>query len=671
MTGFALRFQNFQGEVPRLDKRTLGDMQAQVAKNALLTSGSLTPIASPKLITSAYLVDGTKTVYRMFDDSGSYWLSWDSDVDVVKGPIVGDERFRIFFTSDAFEPCYTDLSTATSSPPYPTAAFVLGIPTPETAPAASQDGTGSGVSEERAYVYTIVDNQGWESAPSPASGIVTGKPDAVWTISGFDPVPPNSGSVLSATYSEGRATLVLDTVFCLRQWETLEISGIPGLSGRLRIIELDSTAKTVVVSAPSGIGGSTGTWSRGAPHRTTDMVRRLYRTVTTSAGTDYYFVKEFGFGVLSVVDDAGANVGEPIATSQWQMPPANLHGLRMHGSGALVGFVDNKVWMSEPLSVYAFNSAYSVTSEHDIVGLGVIDTIVVACTKGRPMMWQGVAPESMAPIRMRSKAFPCLSKRSIVDGDSVLYASTEGPVEITSQGASLAAANAFTAAEWQRFAPETMVGEMFDGLYFLVHGTDAVSEDEETIIVAGGSMVRFTRTPTALYTDPETGLLYLVINNLLYEWNADPDTVMSVDWQSKEMVSARPLNIGAAVVDGEFTLTAAERAALIAEQESVRAANRAMIAASSSKGSFNAVSFNTLSFNGSLVRPPESVAETSQVVFSLFVRGEMIFSKVVTDNRVIRPPMGRKYDAFSVRVSGPVKIRSVAIAETPRDLAAV
>ena len=122
--------------------------------------------------------------------------------------------------------------------------------------------------------------------------IVTGKPVLVWTISGFDPVPPNSGSVLSATYSR-TGDLVLDTVFCLRQWETLEISGIPGLSGRLRILELDSAAKTVVVCILRHRRIDRHLVARCAPHRTTGMARRLYRTVTTSAGTDYYFVKEF------------------------------------------------------------------------------------------------------------------------------------------------------------------------------------------------------------------------------------------------------------------------------------------------------------------------------------------------------------------------------------------
>ena len=143
---------------------------------------------------------------------------------------------------------------------------------------------------------------------------------------------------------------------------------------------------------------------------------------------------------------------------------------------------------------------------------------------------------------------------------------------------------------------------------------------------------------------------------------------MAGTWQSKEMVVATPVNLGAAKIDGEFTLTDADRAALIAAQEAVKAANAALISANASGGSFNGSSFNTLSFNGSRVRKPQDVDETSQVVFTLVVNGEDYFSKVVTHNKAFRLKAGKKYDAFSVRVSGQVKIRSIPIGETADDL---
>ena len=191
--------------------------------------------------------------------------------------------------------------------------------------------------------------------------------------------------------------------------------------------------------------------------------------------------------------------------------PARASDARLR---ALVGFVDNKVWMSEPCRSTPSTRPTAVTSEHDIVGLGVIDTIVVACTKGRPMMWQAWRGIHGAdPHFMRSKAFPCLSKRSIVDGDSVLYASTEGPVEITSQGASLAApmlhgrrVGALRAGNHGR--------RMFDGLYFLVHGTDGGQR--------GRGRHRRRRQMVRFHPDADGALqptrdrpAHLVINNLL------------------------------------------------------------------------------------------------------------------------------------------------------------
>ena len=664
---FAVRLQAFQGEVPKLDRRTLGDNQAQTAVNLMLTGGVLDPLFFPKRITAS-LVSNAKTVYRLYDDSGSYWLSWASDVDTAPSPIIGDTD-KLFYTSDAHEPRVTTIALATASSPYPGSAYALGVCPPITAPTVTQDGSGSGTDEERAYVTTIADGWGWESAPSPASTIVSGKPDAVWSITGFDALPANAGTVLSATISDGLAALVLDNVYGLRQYDTLVVTGIAGLTGEVRIVELDTAAKTAYIAAPSGISGSSGTWRRAAPFNLTGAKRRLYRTVTTSQGTDYYFVKEADFALLTLVDDVGANVGEPLPTQLWQMPPANLRGLHLHPSGAMVGFVDKTVWMSEPLSPYAWNPNYRLTSAHPIVGLGLIDTAVVACTAGRPMMWQGTAPESMSPVRMREVAYPCLSKRSIVDmGNAVLYASVVGPVVVDGSGARAAMPDTFTFKEWERFSPSSMTGAAFDDKYFIVHGEVTNGEPAETIILSGGTLSRFDWVPTALYTDAETGKLYFVLNDNLYEWNADEALRMAGTWQSKEMVVATPVNLGAAKIDGEFTLTDADRAALIAAQEAVKAANAALIAANASGGSFNGSSFNTLSFNGSRVKKPQDVDEASQVVFTLVVNGEDYFSKVVTHNKVFRLKAGKKYDAFSVRVSGPVKIRSIPIGETADDL---
>ena len=114
MTGFALRFQNFQGKCAP-GQADIGRHAGPGGEECPLTSGGLTPIASPKLITSAYLCGRGETVHRMFDDSGSI-LAVGIRRRWVKGPIVGDERFRIFFTSDASSPA-TRISTATSSPP--------------------------------------------------------------------------------------------------------------------------------------------------------------------------------------------------------------------------------------------------------------------------------------------------------------------------------------------------------------------------------------------------------------------------------------------------------------------------------------------------------------------------------------------------------------------------
>jgi hypothetical protein len=122
---------SFRGEAPRLTPRALPSNAAQVAINARLQSGDLESWRG--MLETASLANDARTIY-LLDDA---WLSWESDVDVARGPIAGDTTYRVYLTGpDEYDqPRFTNYALATTgSAPYPVTTRPLGVPGPVTEP---------------------------------------------------------------------------------------------------------------------------------------------------------------------------------------------------------------------------------------------------------------------------------------------------------------------------------------------------------------------------------------------------------------------------------------------------------------------------------------------------------------------------------------------------------
>jgi hypothetical protein len=170
-------------------------------------------------------------------------------------------------------------------------------------------------------------------------------------------------------------------------------------------------------------------------------------------------------------------------------------------------------------------------------------------------------------------------------------------------------------------------------------------------------------------TDVGTGMLYVVIDNKIYEWDSIEASFLVFDWMSKEFVTARPVNMGAAFVDADFTLTPQEQAAIAAAQAAVTAANQALINANNVRAANAQVEIGVLQIGDvDLEDLPAGVNETLQ--FTLYVNGNIKFTKVITATARFSCPSGYKAQAFTVRLSGSVgRINRVQVAETMRGLA--
>ena len=91
----AIKLHRFKGLIPRLTNKELPDRNAQTAQNVCLLSERLQPIEDHGAGTD---IGASKiSAYLWRRNSGSEWLSWTTDVDVVKGPIADDDKERVYY----------------------------------------------------------------------------------------------------------------------------------------------------------------------------------------------------------------------------------------------------------------------------------------------------------------------------------------------------------------------------------------------------------------------------------------------------------------------------------------------------------------------------------------------------------------------------------------------
>ncbi len=171
----------FQGVAPRIDERLLAPSQGQTADNIRLTSGALQSWRETVLVDTPAKTGTLQTIYLYQGTGSDLWLHWTQDVNVVKSPISDDTTDRIYWTGEGVPKAANnedssvfgvDATGGTSE--YPENSITLGAPAPTAAPTVAIGGSGAGTNPvDVVYVYTFVSVWGEESAPSPASAVIT------------------------------------------------------------------------------------------------------------------------------------------------------------------------------------------------------------------------------------------------------------------------------------------------------------------------------------------------------------------------------------------------------------------------------------------------------------------------------------------------------------------
>lgn len=160
--------------------------------------GDFRPWRNPLTIATAAIGEGRKTVYRMGRDAptpDAAWLSWTTVVHCARFFDADDPSERTAFTGSG-GPKWTNTTIGLTAAPYPNATRDLAVPQPTTAPTVTMDTDGStGDARALYYVFTWVNDIGWESAPSPPFLAPAAKPGAILDLETAETVPAGNYGV--------------------------------------------------------------------------------------------------------------------------------------------------------------------------------------------------------------------------------------------------------------------------------------------------------------------------------------------------------------------------------------------------------------------------------------------------------------------------------------------
>ena len=662
--------QNFTGYNRLRDAHAIPDNAAATATNVDVQRGVLQPFYKPSLEKGIVLRDGAKSVYEIVSGGNKYWLSWVEDVYLTYVPEGKADTRSIVFASPSFEPRWgKDTDLISGAAPYPNTFYVLGVVRPVTAPSVTATG-GTAASESRTYVYTFVTEDGHESAPSPASPVVTAPSDATWDVSVPDTAPPNSGNVTNVAVSGSVVTLTLDSVFGLRAFEQIRVD-VPGLEGVFRIVSVDAAANQITIESSSTPTSTTGTWSRVAPHKAIGLRKRLYRStgagfslVTNPDGTAY----EVDASVTVMTDDATKGLGESLPAYDRLMPPADLEQITVLPNGMMVGFRGTEVCFSEPYIFYAWPVEYRYSLEYKVKGLAVVGNTVFVATESAPYAFTGVAPENMTSSVV-GEAYPCVSGRSVTPFENgMLYASNVGLVAVSVSGGRVLTKDFIAYDVWQNeLNPSTMQSLYIDGRYYAryvdkdgfnkVFMLDIVRPDYYVMDIS-------VAETDCIATDHERSWLYFARNGALYKWNNKLGEFLSYRWDSKRFLLPKPTSLSAFRIDGRYTADEQEVQSAIQVQQAI---NQGFIG--QDDGSFNGSALNVLPLNGSRVVLLDDVAKVDlSLTFQVYVDRKLKFSKTIGNERIHRIPYFGRFNDVQFRLIGRPTVFRVVVGSNPTEL---
>ncbi len=290
----------------------------------------------------------------------------------------------------------------------------------------------------------------------------------------------------------------------------------------------------------------------------------IYRSQTDSNGTtNFYFIANVPVPVvaLSFVDNVEANIDQQLLPSLNFDPPVDtLSGIIPLPNGMMAAFSGKNLYFAQPWEPHAWPQMYSLATDYNIVGIAAFGQSIAVITDGYPYVVTGINPSAMTMERLDVN-YPGVSKRSIVNlGYSVAYASTDGLVSISGQGAQMVT-GLFTTDQWRTMNPSTFVSAQYMGLYVFCYSyvNQSLATVQGSILIdMTGAYPFLTRSDlysSYLFFEVGAGKLYFLMGNAVGEFDALNSSFMNMTWRTKKYVLPGETNFGACFFDGAVLTT--------------------------------------------------------------------------------------------------------------------
>lgn len=402
----ANKISNFGGMIPAVDELLLPEANAVNAVDAWVMTGTLEGIWEPTLLYTAQSAN-TRRIFRIPLNyytkehlADAFFMEFtDQNTDVLHAPTADDTFDRYYWVSPSQQASYNTHDRILASEP----PFLLGVPTPETAP-----------------VITIAANEGL-TADATTFG-TTGYPTNMWIARIDGTIEYDAGDMNAAFPTAGvvgsEATVIAARAYLYTWVTTYGEEGPP------------SPPTTVTASQDAD-------WRiELTPPLSSDSVNRslatvnIYRTITGSDGSaNYYFVDSVPIGTTEYIDgnaDVDIVGHNTLISASWTPPPDDLEGWVMMANGMIVGWRSNEIWFCEPYRPHAWPTAYTLLTQHPIVGMGVVNNTLIILTVSNPYSATGVNPGAVSMTKIDAIE-PCLSRQGIVaTTNGILYPSPNG-----------------------------------------------------------------------------------------------------------------------------------------------------------------------------------------------------------------------------------------------------
>lgn len=485
------KLTRFSGIAPGVAPRLLSDQFAQTAENIDFQSGVLTPIKGNATWDTGTLTAATRrSLYSYEPDGSQYWLQWDEEVDVVRGPVPNDAYDRIYWTGEDYPRVGTGTSMIAGST-YPAASYRLGIPAPTATAGTSKSGTADETQTpyDVSYVYTYVSAIGEEGPPSPASAVIE--------LTDSESVTLTMEATPTGNYNFG--------------------------AGAKRRIYRSNT-------------GSTNT---------------QFQFVGEVAISSTSFTDTLDGDELGEILPSETWIGPPDDNTSLY-PDGPMEGLINVANGIMAGFSGNRLCLSEPYLPHAWPIAYRITIEDDIVAIASTGNGIIVLTDGAPYFVTGVDPSAMTAIRM-DLAQACVNKNSVVNmGEFILYAAPDGLVAVSGNQAQLVTEGLISSKQWNDdFSPTTIRAFRHENTYVAFRdGTTVGWVYDPRAQEAAVSTLDYSTEVRGAFSDPKDGELYTIEGTVINKYRRG-STNSTLTWKSKKFITTQPLSMGWVHVEAE------------------------------------------------------------------------------------------------------------------------